>query len=187
MFFIKQFLKSPLTIGSVCPSSQALSRALGEMAVEMYRNRRGLIVDLGAGTGVVTRELLDLGVNPEEILAIDISENFRPIFNSQCMPISLHIGDARNLHEIITADYPDLPVIAIISSLPLKSMFDKDIAAIMPEIWRILYERGGILLQYTYALWSHSSLTQYGFSLAGCRYIMRNFPPTLIEKYLIKI
>lgn len=181
--FFRQFLKFPLTTGSVCPSGRALSSSLARMALEMQSPYPCLMVDLGAGTGVVTRELLNLGVAPEAILAIDISREFQGVFNRLCAPVTLCVADAKNLYSLISRRCPDRGGIAIISSLPLRNMGRGEIRPIMRGIRSILLERGGCLLQYTYALWIRASLAPYGFSLCARHYIMRNIPPALVEKY----
>lgn len=182
LFFFGQFLCCPRKIGSVCPSSRFMARTLVDMCLENSISH-GLIVDLGAGSGVISRTLLEYGFPPERILAVDVSRNFDKIFNTQCPNIELHIGDARNLSKILTTYFPTLPVQAIISSLPLRNMPNSTIAEIMLEIRNILHKRGGVLIQYTYALWMHSFLEQFGFFVIEKQYVPINIPPALVEKY----
>ena len=51
----KRFLQHPTQVGALCPSSCALCRA---MASEIGVENAGLVVELGPGTGVITRELV---------------------------------------------------------------------------------------------------------------------------------
>lgn len=185
IYFFGQFLRSPASVGSVCPSGRFLSRALVSAALE--NDFRGLIIDLGAGSGVVSRELLIRGVSPDRILAVDISRRFLKIFRSQCPGIELRVGDARNLSKIISSKTPALPVQAVISSLPLKSMPARAVNEIMLEISRILRENGGVLIQYTYAIWVRSALENFGFFTRERRLVPLNLPPALVEKYSPKI
>lgn len=186
MLFIKQFLKSPFTIGSICPSSKALANALARMALEQPGDQGGLIIDLGTGTGVVTRALLARGFPAQKILAIDICENFRTSFYKNFPQISFLTGDARNLYSLVMDNCPSLPLLAIISSLPLQSLPRETVSLIMDEIWKLLRARGGCLVQYTYAIWLHAFLAKYGFNFQARRYIAHNLPPCVIEKYSIK-
>ena len=183
-FFLKQFLHSPGKIGAVCPSSKFLVHALVRTALEPTRSQSGLIIDLGAGSGVVSRALLDCGISPERILAVDISENFRNIFSKHCDGLELHTGDARHLDKIINRYSPSIPLQAVISSLPLRSMPEKIVAEIMHEARNVLRRRGGIFIQYTYAFWLHSSLKIYGFMPHKSKFVPINFPPALVELYL---
>lgn len=182
MEFFREFLRSPVKVGSICPSSPFLTRALVDSALA-GGPPRGLFVDLGAGSGVVSRQLLNHGVAPDHILAIDISEQFITLFNKRSPEIDLHIGDARNLSKIIAASFPLLPVAAVISSLPLRNMPLAVISEIMREIRGILCRHHGILIQYTYALWIQSFLESFGFFKISSHYVMCNLPPALVETY----
>lgn len=141
LFFFRQFLRSPSKVGSVCPRSRLLSCTLVEMSLENPAPY-GLIVDLGAGSGVISRQLLQHGVPPERILAVDISEHFHKVFSKHCPDVELHVGDARYLEKIISKHFPSLPLQAVISSLPLRCMPPGAIAEIMLEIRNILRKKG---------------------------------------------
>lgn len=186
MFFLGQFLRAPARIGSICPSSRFLAHTLAEMALN-YNFLQGLIVDLGAGSGVISHELLKCGVGPQRILAIDISRRFHDLFQQTCPGMRLHVADARDLLSIISKYYPNRPVQAIISSLPLRSLPINIVSEIMYEIWKVLQDKGGVLIQYTYAVWMHSALEQFGFHSMERRYVPMNLPPALVEKYSPKI
>lgn len=54
--FLRQFLKNPTRLGSVIPSSQALARKVVEVADISDEH---VVIELGAGTGPVTRTLLE--------------------------------------------------------------------------------------------------------------------------------
>ncbi|MBD5608526.1 MAG: methyltransferase domain-containing protein [Desulfovibrio sp.] len=181
ILFLKQFLKTPLAIGSLCPSGHALAHTLANLAAS--ENRGGFFIDLGTGTGVVTRELLSLGVKPENILAIDSCETFKCAFRSYYPQVKFLIADARNLRNIVSGFGNLAPIRAVISSLPLKNMPDDSIATIMREIWKILHDSGGALIQFTYAVWTRASLSRYGFNLLSRRYVVNNLPPCIVEKY----
>lgn len=127
-----------------------------------------------------------MGIPRDVILAVDICDKFEKIFNRQCSPVSLCVADAKSLRSIISSLYPGIEVLGIISSLPLRNMVKEDIREIMRGIRRILIERGGFLLQYTYALWSHAALASFGFSLVSRRYVAKNIPPALIEMYQVE-
>ena len=67
--FFRRWLANPLEMGSVVPSSPALCRRIVRAA------RRGPdehVLELGAGTGVVSRALLESGVPPERLTVVEI-------------------------------------------------------------------------------------------------------------------
>lgn len=182
IFFMNQFFAAPVRTGAICPSSKYLTRALVDFA--LANDSGGLIVDLGAGTGVVSRELLENGVRPDHILAIDISDNYRHIFHEQCGDVKLCFGDARQLGNIISCQKWDMPLQAIISSLPFRSMPRWLVAEIMFELHEVLLALGGVLIQYTYAFWLFSSLSRYHFIASDRKFVSVNIPPALVETYL---
>ena len=66
--FIREWVRSPRTMGMVCPSGTSLAHA---MAAGVPLGTGGLVVELGAGTGAVTQELLRAGVAPYRLLIVE--------------------------------------------------------------------------------------------------------------------
>ena len=105
--FISRFLSSPMRTGAVLPSSVRLARAL---AGEIDFSSAITIVELGAGTGVVTRELLKRMSNDSKLLVFEIN----PMFCDGLERISddrLEVvrEDARHLSKIVkSAEYVGL-------------------------------------------------------------------------------
>src|SRR3712207_2987588 len=67
--FFRRWLANPLQMGSVVPSSPALCRRIAALVT---RSPDEAVLDLGAGTGVVSRALLDSGVPSDRLLALEI-------------------------------------------------------------------------------------------------------------------
>lgn len=178
--FMAEFLRAPFCVGSVCSSSRSLTRTLTEMA---DLEDGGVVVDLGAGAGIVSRELLLCGVAPERILAVEVSSGFSKAFSRQCPGVPLVVGDARNLGNILDAHAPGKNVCAVISSLPLAVLPALVTAAVMKELYAVLETRGGVLVQYTYLWWTNFPLRQYGFSPRDSRLVLKNVPPARVEGY----
>lgn len=180
--FLQEFLYHPLQVGSVCPSSRYLTAALGNSALS-GQDQAGLIIDMGTGTGCVSRQLLRMGIPPEQILAVEISRKFEQTFRQRCKNIQLHIGDGGAIGQLLERDFNSLPVCAIISSLPLLSLPRQMVERIL-SAWRsLLLERGGVLVQYTYALWNQCALRRFGFCRQSSSLVFRNIPPALVEVY----
>ena len=60
--FLRRWAANPLQMGSVVPSSRALGRRIAGL---IERSGDEVVVELGAGTGAVSRALLDGGVIDE--------------------------------------------------------------------------------------------------------------------------
>src|SRR3954453_12388462 len=67
--FFRRWLANPLQMGSVIPSSPTLCRHIASLV-----ERRGdeVVVELGAGTGVISRALLAAGVPAERLVVVEI-------------------------------------------------------------------------------------------------------------------
>ncbi len=68
--FVQQFIRDPRTIGSVTPSSAALCRCMCN-AVEWDSSLR--VAELGAGDGVLTRQLLSRMVPAAQLDVFEIN------------------------------------------------------------------------------------------------------------------
>jgi phospholipid N-methyltransferase len=187
--FLKEFAHSPLHVGSICPSSRFLTSALVDIMDDAAgalhsHDCPGLIIDLGAGSGIVSETLLRMGVSPERIVAVEISPGFAQVFQRRCPGVRLLIGDARHLGALLDEYAPATPVTGIISSLPLRVFPAWLIGEILQEIKNVMSQRGGSLIQYTYAWWMRYPLSQYGFMPYASRSVLRNLPPAKVESYL---
>src|SRR4051812_21621204 len=68
--FLKVMIRNPRTTGAILPSSNRLAR---EMVSHVSLRADELVVELGAGTGVVTGALIEAGIDPTKIIAIEFS------------------------------------------------------------------------------------------------------------------
>src|SRR3546814_15819026 len=64
--YFRRFLKNPVGVASLTPSSPALGRLVAQ---HVSREDDQYVVELGCGTGAITRALLPGGVPPERLIA----------------------------------------------------------------------------------------------------------------------
>ena len=69
--FIAQFLKHPKEIGAILPSSPLLGKT---MAGFVPKNENRFIVELGPGTGPITKALVKIGLHQENLVCLEQSE-----------------------------------------------------------------------------------------------------------------
>jgi len=65
--FFRRWLANPIQMGSVIPSSSALCRRIVR---HTRRTADEAVLELGAGTGVISRALLQGGVPPERLIVV---------------------------------------------------------------------------------------------------------------------
>ncbi len=117
--FFKEFLRHPLEIGSIIPSSRFLERRIVQTAG--VRSAR-TIVELGPGTGGTTRAILRAMAPEARLLTIEINPNFHALVSSmQDDRLIPHFGSARGLEDILQTYHLSAPE-AVISGIPFSTM-----------------------------------------------------------------
>src|SRR3954468_2931891 len=69
--FLKRWLRGPLAMGAVVPSGRLLAEALALTALGEMAGRDGHVIELGAGTGEVTKALLAAGIPPARLALVE--------------------------------------------------------------------------------------------------------------------
>lgn len=142
--FYKAFFKNPRSIGAVIPSSKHLARAVAKfIPVE----QKGLVVELGPGTGAITRAILQRGIAHHQLIAIEASADLVNFLRKKFPKIQIIHGNADRLSQLLMPQ--STPVKAVISSIPLRVLSLETRKHIINEIEKILMP-GGYYIQYTY-------------------------------------
>ena len=178
LIFFKQFLKHPLQIGSVIPSSPYLERRVLEMA-EVHKCTT--VVELGSGTGGTTKAILACMPQDATLLSIEINPRFHNIVRTiGDKRLIAHLGSAADLGAIL--DHYGLPnPDAIISGIPFSTMPEKLGKDIVFEIARCL-AHGGRFVAYQFS----SKVSQLCNPVLGpCRKSMEilNIPPMRVYRW----
>ena len=118
--FFRQWLKNPLAIAALSPSSRILAREM----INQLPEHAARVIELGGGTGVFTRALLERGVAPENLLVVELNPELHRLLREQFPGVKVIRGDARELQVIIEREEfgKDHGVDAILSGLGLLSM-----------------------------------------------------------------
>lgn len=176
--FWRQALRAPHGVGAVCPSSAALAQTMTSMLPPSAFNGQDLVVELGPGTGVVTRALLQKGVPARNLLLIERMPSFCRMLQSRFPHVPVVQGDAMRL-----GDYLPLGrrVAAIVSSLPLLSLPLECRTGIIAAMRQCL-DQDACVIQFTYALWGRTPLCQAGFVPDCTRRVLVNLPPARVQR-----
>ena len=139
--FVRAWVRSPRSVGMVCPSGMPLARSMAAFAP---RKGDGLVVELGAGTGTVTRQLLDAGIAPRRLVVVEQSPVMVSLLRERFPQLAILEADARWLADCLPRDRQ---VDCIVSSLPLLSLNERVRNQIISAMFEVLHE-GGLLIQY---------------------------------------
>lgn len=117
--FLQQFLKHPLQIGSVIPSSRFLERRIVRSAEV---DSAEVVVELGPGTGGTTRALLAALPPHARLLSIEINPRFHAMVSAIPDPrLIVHRGSADTVREALARHALAAPD-AIVSGIPFSTM-----------------------------------------------------------------
>lgn len=176
--FIRSWAAKPLTTGAVSPSGRALARA---MAARIDPSWPGVVVELGPGTGSVTAALLERGVSPDRLVAVEYNSEFAGHLSRRFRGVRVVEGDAYALRETLS-DHGVGEVAAIVSSLPLFTrppVQRRDLVATAMD----LIPRGRPLVQFSYALVPPVPAEPDRWSLDVSDWILMNLPPARVWTY----
>lgn len=145
--FFRQWLKNPLRVAAISPSSKQLARQMMSQLPKPCRR----VIELGGGTGVFTQALLDHGVAPADLLVLELNEELHRHLLRQFPNVTVVCGDAGNLAEIAKANgfVGEASADAVISGLGLLSMPRQTQQAIMSAAFESLRPEGRFI-QFTY-------------------------------------
>ena len=138
--FFKGFLKNPKEVGSVIPSSRFLTRRVLDCGrVTQAR----VIVELGPGTGVFTREILKRMPDDAKLVAVEISREFADVLRRTIRDPRLVIyeGSSTDLEKALIEageERADL----VVSGVPFSTMERGDGRRTLEAAKRVLSERG---------------------------------------------
>lgn len=177
VLFLSRWIKAPHLIGAVAPASRPLARA---MARQVDIGRDGIVVELGGGTGSVTRALLETGLAPARLVVVERDATLAALLRKRFPGVKVLRGDAGELGALLRplgirrAD-------AVVSSLPLLSMKRRTVMRIVGESLALL-GADGTFVQYTYGVISPLPAELDVVAEAAQR-VWYNLPPAVVWRF----
>jgi phosphatidylethanolamine/phosphatidyl-N-methylethanolamine N-methyltransferase len=176
--FFGLWLQKPLQIAAVTPSSKRLASVMAKL-VDL--SRPGPVLELGAGTGSLTRGLLAAGCPNDRLIALEREPRLAATLRRSFPGISTIVGDATMLADHFERNGIDR-LCAVVSSLPIKWFSvaaQRDVVA--PCIARL--GPGGRFVQMTNAFSSPIAIDPLGIAGARVAHVWRNLPPAQVWSY----
>jgi phosphatidylethanolamine/phosphatidyl-N-methylethanolamine N-methyltransferase len=176
--FFCTWLRKPKLTGAVAPSGRALARA---MAAEVPLGGDLPVLELGPGTGVVTAALIERGIAPKRIVAVEFNPDFCGLIRTRYRGVRVVEGDAYDLDATLPETARG-PFVAIVSSLPLLNRArDERVALIASALRRV--QLGGGYVQFSYGFGPPVPATPGRFSVARAAMVLANLPPARVWVY----
>ncbi len=181
--FFRQWLRHPLRMSSITPSG----RQLASMMAAAVPSDADSVIELGAGTGVITRALIKHGIKPERLLLVEMDDVLHGVLRQAFPRAQVVCGNARTLQALAAqADtFGTHRVGAVVSSLGLLAMAASVQHDILAAAFAVL-RPGGIFVQYTYGPSrpvAPEVCTALGLQVRRQGWAWRNLPPARVYVY----
>jgi len=176
--FFKGWIDKPKAVGSIVPTSSITARKMASIV----NPKSGLpVLEVGPGTGVITRAILALGVKPENLYAVEYSTDFVRHLRRLYPGVNVIEGDAFNLNATL-GDKRDMVFDSVVSGVPLLNFpVPQRIAYIESLLDRI--PAGRPIVQLTYGPLSPIPPGRGDYTVKHFDFIIRNIPPTQLWIY----
>ena len=176
--FFKGWIDKPKAVGSIVPTSSIAARRMASVV----NPDSGLpVLELGPGTGVITRAILARGVKPENLYSIEYSDDFVRHLTAQFPGVNVIKGDAFDLDTTL-GDKSGMIFDSVVSGVPLLNF---------PVAQRIRYIEdllgrippGRPIMQLTYGPLSPVPPGRGDYKVEHFDFVLRNIPPTQLWVY----
>jgi phosphatidylserine decarboxylase len=176
--FFKRFLTSFHTLGAVTPSSKAVACALVDQ-VDLRKAKN--VVELGPGTGVVTREILRRLPVGARLIAFEIDPYFVEYLRANIDDPRLTIvqGSAESLTSQLKS-MSAYPADHVFSEIPFNNMPEELRREILTQVREVLDEDGSLVVLQYLPFAARRLLRQIFPCVRIASYVPWNVPPAFI-------
>ncbi len=177
LLFLKRWAANPLQMGSIVPSSPTLCR---NVARQMRVSGDQFALELGAGTGVISRALLDAGLPPEKLYVVEIVPDMAEHLRRVLPGVNVIEGDARQLPSLLP-EHVRGNIGSVVCGIPLvllpvpeQRRFIDAMEAVAPGVG---------FLHYSYCVTSPLPYRKHALDARRESWTPRNFPPASVWRY----
>jgi phosphatidylethanolamine/phosphatidyl-N-methylethanolamine N-methyltransferase len=179
--FLRKWLKEPMKIAAPWPSSRHLADAMCGL---INSRDDGVVVELGGGTGAVTRSLLNQCFDKQTLYIIEKDKTLAGILADKYPEATVIEGDAGELDTLLHARGVTR-IAAVVSSLPMLLISEQAQFDILRKSFAMLGD-DGLFVQYTYGTRSPIAirvLQRLGIKGIAGKSVWRNLPPAKVWSF----
>ncbi|MFD1744698.1 phospholipid N-methyltransferase PmtA [Rhizobium helianthi] len=176
--FFKGWMEGPKQVGAILPTSSVTARRMASV----INPQSGLpVLELGPGTGIITKAILERGIKPEDLVSIEYSTDFYQHLIKTFDGVRFINGDAFELDEIL-GDFKGRQFDAVISAIPMLSFpMEKRIWLLEDLLDRMPHGRP--VMQITYGPVSPIIARPDRYRIRHYDFVVRNLPPAQLWTY----
>ncbi len=175
--FFRRWLVNPLQMGSVVPSSPALCR---RVAAQIRREPDEAVLELGAGTGVISQALLAGGVPADKLAVVEIVPDMAGRLRRLLPGVHVIEGDARRLPELLPRSWHE-KIGSVVCGIPLVLLPLTEQRRFITAIEMVAPGRG--FLHYSYCVTSPLPWRKHALAARREAWTPLNFPPASVWRY----
>lgn len=175
--FFRRWLANPLQMGSIIPSSRALCERI---ARNVERADDEYVLELGAGTGVVTKAMLDRGIPPEKIIVVEIVPEMAEHLRQVLPGVNVICGDAFAVKDSLKPEWIH-KIGTAICGIPLVMLPLEQQQKFVDAVEAVAPGKGFLLL--TYCITSPLPHRKLGLDAKRLEWTPMNFPPASVWRY----
>lgn len=176
--FFKGWQRDKLGVGALVPTSAVTAR---RMASVIDASSGLPVLELGAGTGVITKAILEHGIAPRDLVSIEYAPHFCEILRRRFPEVDVRHGDVFALDQVL-AERSGQQFDAIISAVPMLSFpVEKRIGLMKTLLARL--PAGRPVVQITHGPMAPVPAVPNAYTIAHYDFIVRNLPPAQLWLY----
>lgn len=176
--FFKGMMQGPKTVGAIVPTSSVTAKRMASV-IDV---KSGLpVLELGPGTGVITKQILARGVSPEKIVSVEYSEDFYRRLVEDYAGVNFIHGDAFDLKNIL-GGFADQTFDCVISAVPMLSFPMEARIQLLEDLLSRIPE-GRPVVQITYGPVSPIIAKPDRYHIQHFDFVVRNIPPAQLWIY----
>jgi phosphatidylethanolamine/phosphatidyl-N-methylethanolamine N-methyltransferase len=176
--FFKGMMQGPKTVGSIVPTSSVTARKMASIV----NPHSGLpVLELGPGTGAITKAILGRGIKPESLVAIEYSTDFYNHLVRRYRGVHFINGDAFDLDRtlgVLRGQTFD----SVVSGIPLLN-FPMQARVDLLESLLDRLPSGRPVVQISYGPVSPIIARPERYHIQHFDFIVRNIPPAQLWIY----
>ena len=176
--FIRGMMAQPKTVGAIMPTS---TRMANRMASIIDTGSGLPVLELGPGTGVITKAILARGVQPENLVSIEYSTPFVQHLRGKYPGVNFINGDAFDIAETLK-DYKGQKFDCVISGIPLLNFPMHQRVSLIQSLLDLM-PAGRPVVQFSYSPMSPVIARPDIYKIEHFDFIVRNIPPAQIWHY----
>jgi phosphatidylethanolamine/phosphatidyl-N-methylethanolamine N-methyltransferase len=176
--FLKGVISQPKTVGAIMPTS---ARTAAKMASIIDIGSGLPVLELGPGTGVITRAILAKGVPADRLVSIEYSTPFVKHLEEKFPGVRFINGDAFAIEETLK-DYQGQMFDCVISGIPLLNFPMERRVSLIQSLLRLL-PPGRPVVQFSYGPVSPVIARPDIYRIEHFDFVVRNIPPAQIWHY----